>query len=285
MKTCFDHPYRGRTAALLTQHGKERVIGPVLDALLGCRVEHVQGYDTDLLGTFTREIPRGGTQLEAARRKARQGMALSGLPLGIASEGAFGPDPIIGLCPWNVEVIVWIDDLSGVEVLGRAQGKANFAHARVADWSAVEGFARQWLFPAHFLVVRPESQDDPRIHKGICSWSELETAFVQALEHSSNGVVFLETDVRAHANPSRQHHIRLAAEDLAARLRSPCPACDAPGFWVVERVAGLPCEGCGAPTDEPVGDVLGCVRCTHRVLRERAGGQLADPGRCDHCNP
>ena len=28
--------YQGRRIALLTQHGKERVIAPVLDAALGC---------------------------------------------------------------------------------------------------------------------------------------------------------------------------------------------------------------------------------------------------------
>jgi hypothetical protein len=74
-------PYSGRRVALLTQHGKERVIAPVLDAALGCRVERVNGFDTDLIGTFTRDIPRTGTQVEAARRKARIGMELSGLPL------------------------------------------------------------------------------------------------------------------------------------------------------------------------------------------------------------
>ena len=85
--------YPGRQVALLTQHGKERVIAAALEPALGCRVERVAGYDTDLLGTFTRDIPREGTKLEAARKKARLGMELAGLPLGIASEGAFGPDP------------------------------------------------------------------------------------------------------------------------------------------------------------------------------------------------
>ena len=65
--------YSGRRIALLTQHDKERVIAPVLDAALGCRVEWVNGFDTDLIGTFTRDIPRIGTQVEAARRKARIG--------------------------------------------------------------------------------------------------------------------------------------------------------------------------------------------------------------------
>ena len=78
--------YRGRRIGLPTQHGKERVISPELDRALDCRVERVGGYDTDLLGTFTRDVPRAGTQLEAAGKKARTGMEPSGLPLGLASE-------------------------------------------------------------------------------------------------------------------------------------------------------------------------------------------------------
>ena len=105
--------YKDQEVALLTQHGKERVIASVLDAAVGCRVKRVDGYDTDLLGTFTRDIPRAGTQLEAARTKARLGMKLSGLPLGLASEGAFGADPMIGLFPWNTEVLIWMDDMLG----------------------------------------------------------------------------------------------------------------------------------------------------------------------------
>ncbi len=66
--------YAACKVALLTQHGKEKVLAPVLEPGLGCRIEHVTGFDTDQLGTFTREIPRHGTQIEAARRKARIGM-------------------------------------------------------------------------------------------------------------------------------------------------------------------------------------------------------------------
>jgi len=277
--------YRSQSVALLTQHGKEQVIGPVLEAALGCRVQHITGYDTDQLGTFTRDIPRAGTQIEAARRKARIGMELSGLRLGLASEGSFGPDPMMGVFPWNVEFLVWIDDLHGLEVVGVAQGKANFAHRLARDWAAAETFARQWGFPEHHLVVRPERDDDPRIRKGISSWAELAALFTWALEQSPSGLAFLETDVRAHANPTRLENIRLAAEDLASKLRSLCPECGAPGFWIVERVPGLPCGDCGAPTRETQADVTGCVKCPHRVTRERTDRQYADPGRCDYCNP
>jgi len=276
--------YQGQPVALLTQHGKEHVIASVLGPALGCRIERVSGYDTDLLGTFTREIPRAGTQIEAARRKARLGMELAGWPLGLASEGAFGPDPIAGMVPWNVEILLWIDDVRGLEVVGQAQGKANFAHLLTADWKAAGTFACHWGFPEHQLVLRPQREDDPRIRKGICSWTELEAGFAWAQAQSADGLVFLETDARAHANPTRHENIRLAAEDPAAKLRSLCPQCSAPGFWIVERVAGLPCEFCDAPTQEAQADVLGCVKCPHRETREREI-KHADPGRCDYCNP
>lgn len=40
---------RDRTAALLTQHGKEQMIGPVLEAAASGRVQRVSGHDIDLL--------------------------------------------------------------------------------------------------------------------------------------------------------------------------------------------------------------------------------------------
>ena len=278
-------PYAGQRIALLTQHGKEGVIASVLDTALGCRVERVSGFDTDTLGTFTRDIPRAGTQLEAARKKARVGMELSSLPLGLASEGAFGPDPMTGMFAWNVELLVFIDDERGIEVTGVAQGATNFSHLLTTDWAAAETFAQQAGFPAHHLVVRPEREDDPRMRKGIAAWTELETAFISALAVSANGQIFVETDVRAHANPTRMDNIRLAAEDLAKKLSSLCPSCGTPGFWIVERVDGLACADCGAPTRETRAEILGCLKCAHRETREQTDRQYADPGRCDYCNP
>lgn len=277
--------YRHQAVAFLTQHGKEKVIGPVLHAAVGCRVERVNGFDTDVLGTFTRDIPRAGTQIEAARRKARLGMQMTGFALGLASEGVFGGDPIVGMLPWNREILVWIDAVHALEIVGVAQGEANFGYLLAANWAEAEAFARQWGFPAHHIVVRPESGHDQRIRKGIRSWVDLENVFVQATEQSLNGDVFLETDVRAFANPTRMQTIRLAAGDLAAKLQSACPACGMPGFWIVERVAGLPCADCGAPSQVPKADIVGCVSCDFRSIREHEGGKTADPSRCDLCNP
>ncbi|MEO8011795.1 MAG: DUF6671 family protein, partial [Dokdonella sp.] len=178
--------YSGQTAALLTQHGKEQIIAPVFAKAFGCRIERVSGHDTDLLGTFTRDIPRAGTQIEAARKKARLGMQLGGRDLGLASEGAFGPDPMTGLFSWNVEFVLWIDEELDLEVVGRAQGAANFAHMLASEWTAAETFARQWKFPEHQLVLRPQHENDPRVRKGISCWAQFETDFAWALEQSPN---------------------------------------------------------------------------------------------------
>lgn len=276
--------YAGRRVALLTQHGKEALLAPVLDAALGCRVERVDGFDTDRLGTFTREIPREGTRLEACRCKARIGMDLAGAAVGLASEGVFGTDPMFGMLPWNAEVLVWIDDALGIEVVGRAQGKACWATRRVATWAEAERFARQAGFPRHGLVARPGSAFDPRLRKDFVDAAALRAAFDAARAEAADGYVVLEVDARAHRNPTRQGVIRRAAEDLARRLASACPACNAPGFALLRHVRGLPCADCGTPTGETRAEIHACVRCEHREHRPRRP-DTADPAHCPRCNP
>jgi peptidoglycan/xylan/chitin deacetylase (PgdA/CDA1 family) len=280
-----DHPYLGQRLALLTQHGKEAILAPVLDAALGCQVMRVENFDTDTLGTFTRDIARAGSQIEAARRKARIGMELSGLPLGLASEGAFGADPFLGTLPWNTELLLFVDDVRGIEVTGLAQQATCFAHTLTGDWQAARLFAEEAGFPEHHLVLRPAHQDDARIEKGIADWSTLAAAFAHARDAADNGLVFLEHDARAHAHPTRREAIRLAAENLRDKLLSLCPACGTPGFWLTERLPGLPCADCGTPTRETRAEVWGCLKCDLRETRMVAAQTLADPGRCDYCNP
>jgi len=278
-------PYAGQRVALLTQHGKERVIAPVLDPGLGCTVQLVSGFDTDLLGTFTREIPREGTQVEAARRKARQGMALSGLPLGLASEGSFGPDPFTGMFPWNVEVLVWIDDEQGLEVVGVAQGPARNGHVHSNAWADIEAFAQREGFPRQQLVIRPDDEDGPPLHKGVADWALLRRGFDEALAQSRQGRVFVEHDLRAFAHPERMARIGQAAQDLLQRLRSVCPACGAPGFGVSHREPGLPCADCGSPTSSYRSEVWRCPCCAHQTDRPRTDRLTAEPAHCGQCNP
>lgn len=277
-------PYAGTRIALLTKHGKGRVLGPVLSARIGAELEVVGGFDTDTLGTFTRDVPRLGTQVDAARRKANIAMERTGAPVGLGSEGSFGGGPF-GFGGWNVEVVVLLDRDRGIEVTGIAQGPGLHVHGEVRSVAELEALAEQAGFPAHGLVLRPDGPDDPRIRKGIASPAELRAAFEDALRASVRGIVHVENDLRAHLNPTRMRMIEQAGRDLADRLLSRCPSCDAPGFGIVDVVAGLPCACCGMPTEEAVADELACVRCPTRERRPRPGAASADPARCPSCNP
>jgi hypothetical protein len=109
-------PYAGVRAVLATMHGKEAAIAPVLFHRLGLVVDTAPALDTDVLGTFTGEIPRVGNIREAAIAKARLGMTATGSPIGIASEGSYGPHPHIPFMAAGVELMVLVDDTRSIVV-------------------------------------------------------------------------------------------------------------------------------------------------------------------------
>lgn len=276
--------YTGETLALLTKHGKGKAVSAALQPHLDCRVITVDGFDTDRLGTFTREVPRPHGQRETAFRKAHIARRLAGGHLGLGSEGAFGADPMTGLLPWNRELVVLCDEQRGIEVAGLAEGEACFHHCLTDNWEQVITFLEKAGFPEHQLALRPESDSDPRIRKGINSLDALEAAFHAARAEADNGMVFLENDLRAHANPTRMAMIRKAAENLAEKLLSHCPRCDSPGFWLHNPVRGLPCEQCGLKTPEPLAWEELCHSCQfRRRLPEQR--QWAPARLCPVCNP
>lgn len=277
--------YLGRQVAFLTQHGKQDLVREPLETALGCQLVHTEGFDTDQLGSFTREQARPGSQLDAARQKATIGMALTGAHLGLASEGSFGPDPFGGFIPWNTEVVLWVDQVAGIEVTGFAHGPAQSLHRTVKTTQELHRFAADAGFPEHHLVLRPGHQNHPAIYKNLSDIAQLEQAFDQARQQVPGGEVFAENDLRAFANPTRQLMIRKATDELIQKLRSACPVCATPGFWLSQQIPGLPCRSCGMRTRLPKGEIWRCTRCTHEEQRESASGPWADPGRCDVCNP
>lgn len=95
---------------LATMHGKEQAIAPVFLASLNLIVLPAKGLDTDALGTFSGEVPRHGTMIEAAVAKARLGMERALLPFGMASEGSFGPHPFFPIIPAGFELLAFVDD-------------------------------------------------------------------------------------------------------------------------------------------------------------------------------
>lgn len=277
--------FKGRKIALLTQHGKEAVLKPALDAALGCEVQHVTGFDTDLLGTFTRDIDRAGGQLDAVRTKARKGMELSGLSIGVASEGSFGPDPFTGMLTWNVEHVILIDQDRGLEVTGTAQMVARCGELLAANWEEAAAFALANGFPSHQMVIRSQKKNVSTLYKGIYDWTTLETRFKEAQKTSADGKVWMESDLRAFANPTRMENIRRATVDLLKRLKSECPTCSMPGFWRTQSLPGMPCRTCGAPTHLPRGEVWKCVWCAHSDTTFKPATETAEAKYCQVCNP
>lgn len=271
--------------AFLTQHGKEDLVAPVFQRALGWRVERVDGFDTDLLGTFTRDRERPGSQIDAARIKARKGMELSGCRRGLASEGAFMEDPVGGFFPWNVELLVYLDDDRGLEVTGMAQGAACNVHKWVNSWEELEQAAAEARFLSHHLVLRPDHENHPQVIKGVSDAVRLRAAYEAALAQSTSGVVFVESDLRAFGNPTRQALIVAAAENLVAKLASLCPVCQCPGYAPVSPIRGLPCRQCGTPTRGLLGERWRCGGCGHEADVMQTRMRWVDPSQCDRCNP
>ena len=276
--------YQDVTIALLTKHRKEKVMEPAFNKVLGANLITVNTYDTDQLGTFTRDIPRYGNQLDAARQKARIAMEITGAKYGVGSEGSFIQDPYTGIIPINYEIVVFIDSMLNIEIVGHARSSSMSNHATVKSWQELSKFARLNKFPRHQLVLRPDHQDHPAFAKGIDNLKSLEEAFHQALKLSKKKRVFVEHDLRAFANPTRMKNIKEATKNLITRMSSCCPRCDTPGFCITRNETGLPCALCEMPSNQVKEKIYTCLKCEYEK-KEAVQDKKADPAKCNFCNP
>lgn len=280
--TAFEATYRGRRAALATRHGKERQFRPAL-APTGLEVV-VADVDTDSFGTFTGEIPRQGDPVEVVERKARAAMAATGLDVGLASEGSFGPHPQIPFLTIDTELVALVDARLGTVVIEQVVSfDTPAASLTVADGDDLERFCERVGFPSQALIARPADGSPHHIVKGITDLGRLAHAIALASAASQDHRAIIETDLRAQFCPKRQIVISEAAQRLATRLMRRCPACGTPGFGALDFERGLPCGLCGRPTEEPAATLETCPRCAHTVRTTSVG--MADPATCMYCNP
>lgn len=278
--------YAGRQVCLTTHHGKQRALARPFRAGLGAELL-VSDCDTDQLGTFSGEVERPADALSTCRRKAQLGLARSGLNLGLASEGSFGPHPAVPLLTAGVELLLFIDLERQLEVVEqRLDLHTNFSRFRLEPGADPDPWLRRIGFPSHAVILRPESDPPVPCIKGIRSATALEQAIANGRAAAGSEPLVLETDMRAHLNPTRMAAIRRLGFRLARRLASHCPACSAPGWGLTGTRAGLPCSWCGAPTELTRWEVWSCVACDHTEERPRADGRHeADPAHCPWCNP
>lgn len=284
-----DSCYNGSCILLATKHAKSIAIAPPFFHKLGASViEHV--VDTDQLGTFSGEIQRKGSALECARKKCEWSLNKLGdkVEFVIASEGSFGPHPLIPFISCNHEILYFIDRKRGFHLhLNHISEKTNYRTDMVKSLEDLYNFANQSLFPSHALIMRPNSrQIKSPIFKGLNTWQSLEDAFKECIKYSDEDGVWLETDMRAQFNPSRMNVINELARKFSDRLKARCPSCNNPGWGQIRYEKGLLSPCCGLETEFVKSEIFGCVLCSYEENRENMNGKIElEQGNCQYCNP
>jgi hypothetical protein len=277
--------YENRKMVLLTQHEKEKAIKNAIEKETGCELVVESGFDTDKFGTFSREIKRPKSQLDTARMKIKKAIKLFKADLAIASEGSFGSHPYAPI-PWNVELVLLYDKKENFELFGVYEGpETNLRHLRTDSLDEALKFAQDIGFPQHFVIIRPDDEFSKKIIKDIKQIDQLKDAFYWCQKNSHSNQVFIETDMRAHANPTRMKNIEKATHDLLSKLMNLCPDCGAPGFIIKKVVTGLPCELCGTSSDMALKYIFSCHKCNYISEQLYPKGQFAPAQYCDYCNP
>lgn len=279
------HPYFDQLAVLTSKHHKLNLVRSKFDEFVGLRIVEAE-LDTDQLGTFTGEIERKFPPLETAIYKARLGMHEEGLPIGLASEGSIGPDPLVPFLVSDIESIVLIDDEREIVVSEVFRSfKIIATTTTIYPGQELGEFLSRANFPNHKLIVRPVTTQVAYSVKGISTISELELAIALCAKESPEGTVVIESDLRADNSPSRQRNIEHVAGLLAARVSQLCPECQMPGWGRVSYKRGLHCRSCSSYLPDALKQEMnGCVKCDH-MEAGKVVAELVEPLNCPWCNP
>ncbi len=279
--------FEGRKLALATMHQKEKVITPILENELKVKIVVPDNFNSDLFGTFTRDIKRIGTQQEAARKKAIAAMDILGYDLGVASEGSFGEDPSIPFVQSNLELVLLIDKKNNLEISGYAHSsKLKMEGLYVNSIDDVMTYAKKWGFPQYGIILRSNKNGKNRIYKDLYTENDLIITAKKLFSRPFTKKIFIEMDMRAHRNPTRMEVIKQATIDLIKNIKSTCPKCATPGFVITSIEKGLICKQCSLPTDLPKYEIYTCVKCKYSQKKlVTQYGKLANPSYCSQCNP
>jgi predicted Zn-ribbon and HTH transcriptional regulator len=247
-----------------------------------------QGLNTDVFGTFTREIKRPDTQIITARLKAKKALEMDDEKIAIASEGSFAPHPLIPYIYANREIIIFLDQENDLEIIGELFSiETNFNHQTISSLEEAEEFGKKVGFPEHGLIISFDniSTGTTEFIKGITSQENLINSVEIAIKNT-NGKFHIETDMRAMYNPTRMKNIAFATQDLINKINSLCPQCHTPGFMINQKIPGLPCELCHQPTSLIKAVIFQCQKCGFTQQQLFPNNQeFADPSLCEYCNP
>ncbi len=279
------HPFHGKIFYFATKHGKEAILKPLLAEFgMDCIATPI---DTDEFGTFSGEVERTGSVRETLRKKIKAAAdQYSEAQLILASEGSFGPHPLIGFMQTDLESLLLWDRETGSEIYAEYLA-TDPVHAEniLGPRDDYRAFLKEIKFPDHGVIVHPEGLLAP-LFKGLHTVQAVEQAMLECFVASTTARVVLMTDLRACHNATRRDAIYNAGKKLIESLNSFCPTCKYPGFTVVETVPGLPCAACKEPSRIAKAVLLACPRCKTKEERPRPDGQRElDPSECEFCNP
>lgn len=277
--------FKGRRLLVVTKHGKDKVIAPILEKELGVKCMISENFDTDMFGTFTGDIQRKDEPRITVRNKCLLAMKSMNYDLAIASEGSFGPHPFLFFAPINEEFLIFIDIKNNLEIIIRELSiETNFNGREIKTEEELYDFAEKAKFPSHRLIIRKAKDDFSEVIKGIGNKYQLRTIFSHFL--NNYGSAFIETDMRAMYNPTRLKVIERATQKLAEKIRARCPDCGTPGFGISEARRGLPCQICNYPTKGVLSYIYSCLKCSFTKEEKYPDGKdTEDPMWCDLCNP
>ena len=273
--------FSGRNIVIATKHHKEKAIAPILQEKLGVTTIVPEGLDTDLLGTFTGEVERKLSPLEAARTKCEWAMEMSGVDLAVATEGSFVPHPNFPWASMHHELIFMKDAANDAEFwVDLSTLHTSYNRKTVASILELDEFCAKVGFPGQRVVLSSKTG----MCKGISSRDDL----IQAAEELGlrSYPIAVETDMRAMNSPTRMTWISKVTEQLVNHLLNACPQCHFPGLELNEIERGLPCSGCGLPTQSPISYKYSCRKCSYCThFRYPEYKTMEDPGFCQICNP
>lgn len=277
--------FADRKVVLASMHGKEQVIAPLLKNELGLQLIRNEQLNTDRFGTFSGEIERTLSPLETLRQKCLAGMKLAKCDLGIATEGSFGSHPFLFSVPAHEEIILLIDQRNQLEFMAKSLvTETNFQGRNVPTLQDLLTFMDELEFPKQGIILKDRSEQFHQAFKDARTREELRHQFETCLQ--TYGSVFAETDMRAMRNPSRMKIIKLVCEKLIEKIKGTCPACQTPGFDVVQQIPGLPCAICRMPTASIRLERFECQKCAHSEERQRKDLRtVEEPMYCSYCNP
>ena len=272
--------FEGREIRIATMHGKEKVIGPALEKAYRMKYS-VAALDTDLLGTFSGEVERVLTPLEAAREKCRLALEKHDEEIAIASEGSFGSHPTLYFMPTDEEILLLVDRKNDLEIAVKHTSlQTNYGYFFTESDESLADFLKRVKFPSHALIVKTSDF----IVKGIQTREHLDRAINECL--SLHGQYQVITDMRAMHNPSRMTVIQEAADKLIQKMQSQCPACSRPGFGITDALTGLLCSTCSMPTRSVKAVIYSCEGCHYTEKADFPDGKTEEaPMFCDFCNP